>query len=75
MNTEAPFEPIGRIASSSPPGDSKQKEVRYLDIHEDDKIDEKQLATWIKQAASIPGWAPSQAVVEVRENGGGDSHG
>jgi hypothetical protein len=39
-----------------PPGESKQKEVRYLDIHEDDKIDEKQLATWIKQAASIPGW-------------------
>lgn len=39
-----------------PPGESKQKEVRYLDIHEDDQIDEKQLATWIKQAASIPGW-------------------
>ena len=39
-----------------PPGESKQKEVRYLDIHEDDKLDEKQLATWIKQAASIPGW-------------------
>ena len=39
-----------------PPGESKHKEVRYLDIHEDDKLDEKQLATWIKQAASIPGW-------------------
>ncbi len=39
-----------------PPGESKQKEVRYLDIHEDDQLDEKQLATWIKQAASIPGW-------------------
>ena len=39
-----------------PPGESKSKETRYLDIHEDDKLDEKQLATWIKQAASIPGW-------------------
>jgi hypothetical protein len=39
-----------------PPGESKQKEVRYLDIHEDDAIDEKQLAVWIKQAASLPGW-------------------
>ena len=39
-----------------PPGESKQKQVRYLDIHEDDKIDEKQLANWLKQAAAIPGW-------------------
>jgi hypothetical protein len=39
-----------------PPGESKHKEVRYLDIHEDDQLDEKQLATWIKQAAAIPGW-------------------
>jgi hypothetical protein len=39
-----------------PPGESKHKEVRYVDIHEDDKLDEKQLATWIRQAASIPGW-------------------
>ena len=39
-----------------PPGESKNKEVRYLDIHEDDKLDEKALATWIEQAASIPGW-------------------
>ncbi len=39
-----------------PPGESKNREVRYLDIHEEDKLDEKQLATWIKQAASIPGW-------------------
>src|SRR5262249_18508979 len=39
-----------------PPGESKSKETRYLDIHEDDKLDEKQLTTWIKQAASLPGW-------------------
>jgi hypothetical protein len=41
-----------------PPGASKHKEVRYLDIHEDDPLDEAQLATWIRQAAALPGWVP-----------------
>ena len=34
----------------------KFKDVRSLDVRESDKLDEKQLATWIKQAATIPGW-------------------
>jgi hypothetical protein len=38
-----------------PPGASKQKDVRYLDIHEDDKIDEAQFAAWVKQASRLPG--------------------
>jgi hypothetical protein len=38
-----------------PPGESKQKEVRYLDIHENDKLDEAQLTDWIKQASKLPG--------------------
>jgi hypothetical protein len=38
-----------------PPGASKQKEVRYLDIHEDYKLDEAQLAAWVKQASRLPG--------------------
>ena len=33
-----------------PPGESKHKEVRYLDIHEDDQLDEAELAAWVKQA-------------------------
>jgi hypothetical protein len=41
-----------------PPGESKHKEVRYLDIHEDDQLDEVQMATWVKQAAALPGWVP-----------------
>jgi hypothetical protein len=41
-----------------PPGESKQKDVRYLDIHDDDQLDESQLATWIRQAAALPGWIP-----------------
>jgi len=39
-----------------PPGVSKQKDVRYLDIREGDKLDEKQVASWVKQAAKLPGW-------------------
>jgi hypothetical protein len=38
-----------------PPGESKHKQVRYLDIHEDDQLDEAQLAAWVKQAAALPG--------------------
>jgi hypothetical protein len=41
-----------------PPGASKHKEVRYLDIHEDDPLDGAQLAKWIRQAAALPGWVP-----------------
>ena len=39
-----------------PPGKSKVKDVRYLDIHEDDRLDEAQLAGWVKQASQLPGW-------------------
>ena len=38
-----------------PPGESKHKEVRYVDIHEDDQIDEAQLTGWVKQASELPG--------------------
>ena len=39
-----------------PPGESKQKEVRYLDVREDEPLDEKQFVAWVKQASKIPGW-------------------
>ena len=42
-----------------PPGESKDKNVRYLDIHEDDPIDEARLAAWVKQASRLPGWGGS----------------
>jgi hypothetical protein len=38
-----------------PPGASKLKDVRYLDIHEDDPLDEAQFAAWVKQASLLPG--------------------
>ena len=39
-----------------PPGASKHEDVRYLDIHEGDKLDEAQVANWVKQAAALPGF-------------------
>jgi hypothetical protein len=41
-----------------PPGESKHKDVRYLDIREDDQLDEELVATWIRQASELPGWIP-----------------
>ena len=38
-----------------PPGESKHKDVRYLDIREDDRLDEKLLASWVRQASKLPG--------------------
>jgi hypothetical protein len=41
-----------------PPGASSHDEVRYLDIRENDSLDEPRLASWIRQAAALPGWVP-----------------
>ena len=41
-----------------PPGVSKQQDVRYLDIHEDARLDEHLLAEWVRQASALPGWSP-----------------
>ena len=38
-----------------PPGESKSKNTRYLNIHEDEEFDEAQLAAWVKQAGQLPG--------------------
>lgn len=38
-----------------PPGASKLKETRYLDIHENDELDETQFADWVRQASKLPG--------------------
>jgi hypothetical protein len=42
-----------------PPGESKQKEVRYLDIYQDDGLDEARFAAWVEQASQLPGWGGS----------------
>ena len=38
-----------------PPGAGKDKDSRWIDIYEDG-LDEGQLATWVRQAAAMPGW-------------------
>jgi hypothetical protein len=45
----------GASLRPAPPHTSKHEEVRYFHIHEDDAIDEAQLARWIKQASKLPG--------------------
>lgn len=38
-----------------PPLDSKDESVRYLNITENDNLDDDQLREWIRQAAALPG--------------------
>jgi hypothetical protein len=38
-----------------PPVESRQREVRYFHIHEDDTLDEDLVASWIRQASEMPG--------------------
>ena len=39
-----------------PPGTSKSQDVRYLDIHEGEPLDEALVSKWIRQASVLPGW-------------------
>ncbi|WP_342239013.1 DUF1801 domain-containing protein [Inquilinus sp. OTU3971] len=45
----------GAALQPLPPGRSKQKDVRYLDIREDEPLDEAQFTAWVKQASELPG--------------------
>jgi len=45
----------GMSLSPVPPGESKSRDTRYLDIYEDDRLDEAQFAEWVKQASRLPG--------------------
>jgi hypothetical protein len=38
-----------------PPVESKQKDVRYFHIHENEQFDEDLVASWIRQASELPG--------------------
>jgi hypothetical protein len=42
-----------------PGGTPKSKDMRWVDIHEDDELDEAQMAKWVKQAAALPGEWPT----------------
>ena len=45
----------GSSLEPMPPGTSKQADARYLDIYEQDEIDEAQFTDWVKQASLLPG--------------------
>jgi len=36
-----------------PPGESRHKEVRYLDIREDERLDEVLFTKWVRQASKL----------------------
>jgi hypothetical protein len=38
-----------------PPGASKHPEVRYLDVRQDDALDEARFTDWVRQASRLPG--------------------
>lgn len=39
-------------------GTPKSGRARWLDIYEDDELDEELMSSWIQQASEIPGWVP-----------------
>lgn len=41
-----------------PGGTARSGEARWIDIHENDVLDEEQMGAWIRQAAALPGWVP-----------------
>jgi hypothetical protein len=46
----------GAALKPLPPGESTQKNVRSVNIHEGEEIDEALFASWVKQASALPGW-------------------
>lgn len=45
----------GTSLDPEPPKAGKHPEVRYLDIHEHDEVDEDLLTSWFEQASALPG--------------------
>jgi hypothetical protein len=39
-----------------PGGTARSKDVRWIDVREGDPLDAAQMARWVKQAATAPGW-------------------
>ncbi len=46
----------GKSLTPMPPVDSRDKDARYYHVYEDGQIDEELFASWVRQAAAIPGW-------------------
>jgi hypothetical protein len=47
----------GASLQPMPKGSGKDPRARWIFIEENDVLDEKQITQWLKQAATLPGWA------------------
>jgi len=60
LHTFARYVKVGFFRGASltpvPPGASKSNDMRYVDVHEGDDLDETQMAEWVRQAAALPGY-------------------
>ena len=45
----------GASLEPQPPGAGKDKNARWVDVHEGE-LDEERMAAWVRQAAALPGW-------------------
>jgi hypothetical protein len=48
----------GKSLDPLPPVASKDPNTRYFHIYENEPLDEKLVASWIRQASELPGWIP-----------------
>jgi hypothetical protein len=46
----------GASLHPAPPGPGKDRTARWIDLHENEELDETQMTRWIKQAAALPGF-------------------
>ncbi len=46
----------GASLTPRPPGPSRSGETRYVDLSENDAVDDARMESWIRQAAALPGW-------------------
>ena len=45
----------GSSLNPPPPVESKHDDVRYLNVYEDEPLDEEQFSDWVRQASDLPG--------------------
>ena len=51
----------GSLLTPIPPGSGKDPNARWLNIFENETIDESQIEIWLKQASKLKGWASFSA--------------
>lgn len=54
----------GKSLTPVPPEPSKDPDAAYFHIYENQQVNEKLLASWVKQAAALPGW-----IANAKEDG------